>query len=182
MKQLKKLLIGLAGYYNHPLTEETLTMYLEDLADLSVEKIFLSVQEIRKDPKVTRFPLPAHIRERIMPADNPEGLAIEAANRIVEAISKFGYWREAEAKEFVGSLGWLVVERQGGWQTICENTLAENITSHRAQWRELAKVLHQRSRDGVLHIPPALPGKRDAVPERISNLLKNSFLDSKQLA
>lgn len=170
-QQVKKILIGLAGYYNHPLTEETLAMYAEDLGDLSVEKIFLATKEIRRDPKITRFPLPAQIRERIEPPENPEGLAIEASNRIVEAISRFGYWRESEAKEFIGELGWLVVQRQGGWQAICENTLVTTLPTQKAQWRELAKVLYARSKSGTLDTPPALPKSENTQPERLSSLL-----------
>ncbi|WP_289460478.1 hypothetical protein, partial [Klebsiella pneumoniae] len=52
---------------------------------------------------------------------SPATKAQEVSGRIREAISKFGYANQQDAREYIGSLGWKVVERFGGWIYLCEN-------------------------------------------------------------
>jgi len=83
--------------------------------------------------------------------------AREAASLIIQAVKKFGWPAPEDAKNFMGSLAWAVVERQGGWASICKNLNDSNLGIHQAQWRELAKSILDRSRRGETN-PPELPG------------------------
>lgn len=60
-----KLMIAMAAYYGQKIEDHVLLMYAEDVSDLPLEGVKRAFHEIRRDPKVTRFPLPALIRERV---------------------------------------------------------------------------------------------------------------------
>lgn len=111
------------AYYNHGqnVQNEVLKMYADDLADLPIEKCIEAYKVYRRNPKNTRFPLPANIREIINPTANTRDLAINAANRVILAVSKFGWANPGDAKAFIGDAAWGHVERSGGWQYLCEN-------------------------------------------------------------
>lgn len=157
MTGMKKLLIGLAEFYGETLTPSRLNMFAQVLSDLAPSDVERAIALLTRDPRITRMPLPAHIRQAVRPDANPEHDALEASNRIVEAIGRFGYYNPRDARDFIGELGWRVVEREGGWETVCENTTTRMIPTLKAQWRELAKALYARAQRGVDDIPPALP-------------------------
>jgi hypothetical protein len=135
---LKKLLLAMARYYGQEIEDDALLLHVEDLADLPFQRVVLAMKEVRRDPKTTRLPLPAVIRARIEPSRSDEGLAIEAASRITSAVSRYGWTNESRARGYVGELGWLVVELNGGWLSICETLTADNLGTFRAQFRQLA--------------------------------------------
>jgi len=140
-----------------------LHLYELELAPLGYERAAKAIEEIVRTRKGTdRFPSIADIRNLIVPEPGPEVEAIEAANRIVEALSRFGGCNadvnEPRAREFVGELGWLVVQRHGGWVNLVESGIAaDQIPTLKAQWRELAKALWARAKAGRIHQPPTLP-------------------------
>jgi hypothetical protein len=138
-QKLKALLVATAMYYNHPLPDEALKLYVEDLADLPFEEVAQAIGEIRRDPNNRRCPLPALVRARLRPAHDPETLAKMVAGKILEAIARIGPYRVAEAREHVGEVGWQVVEWSGGWENLCQIG-NDDLGMHRAQWRELAKA------------------------------------------
>jgi hypothetical protein len=154
--------VVLAEMCGKTLSEDLVAMYESALNSLGYHELSQALQEIilergDRDP----FPSIKTIRERIIPAADAESDAIEASNRIVQALSKFGGVNADlncnEAKLFIGELGWLIVERQGGWPSMCERILASQIPTLKAQWRELGKALYERARRGTLNTPPALP-------------------------
>ncbi len=166
--------MGLAEFYGEHLTDQRLRLYAMALEDTPLETIERVAKEIMRDPKVTRFPLPAVILERIRPASNPEHDALEAASRIVEAISKFGYCNPSAAEKFIGPLGWQVVRGEGGWEALCEKVTTDKIPMYRAQWREHAKAIHGRTLRGEFSgpgLPKPIEQSREAMPTHISGLL-----------
>jgi hypothetical protein len=60
-----RLMIAMAAYYGQKIEDHVLLMYAEDLADIPLESLKQAFQQIRRDPKVTRFPLPAMVRDRV---------------------------------------------------------------------------------------------------------------------
>lgn len=113
----------------------------------------IAMERNDRDP----FPSIKTIRDLVAPPVNTDHDAIEAANRIVQAIADFGYYQAEGAKRFIGELGWLVVQREGGWETLCESLTTDQIPTRKAQWRELAKALIGRAQRGTLGTPPELP-------------------------
>lgn len=158
--ELKTLILAMTAYYGQQIPDEVIAMYAEDLSDLPIEAVRHAMSELRRDPKVTRFPLPAVIRDRIQPADTDEMNAQEAVSRVIQAVGRFGWTNGPAAREFVGDLGWKIVERDGGWQTVCQSLNEENLGVYRAQWKGLALTLLRRAKLGLVDGPslPVGPG------------------------
>lgn len=157
-QQLKALIVATSLYYGQEIPDAVLGLYVEDLADLPFDAIVEAIRAVRRDPKTTRFPLPALIRDRIAPENTDEADAREAAARIISAISRYGYTNLDRARAYIGSVGWRVVELQGGWTRLCEGVTSNQIPSLQAQLRDLAMGTLRRARLGILDQPPQLPG------------------------
>lgn len=168
--QIKKLLIGLAEFYGESLTPQRLNMFAEVLSDLSPEEVAAAIQNCTRDPRITRMPLPANLRQAVRPASNPDHEALEASNRIVEALEKFGWNNPRDARTFIGELGWIVVQREGGWEALCEATSTRMIPTLKAQWRELAKAIYARSQRGEIDTAPGLPRPINQVTQLAAKL------------
>jgi len=96
--------------------------------------------------------------------------ARDTVSKIVQAISTHGYNWPHRARAAVGEIGWAIVHRMGGWETVCEDyTYAREKTVMLAQWRELAKALAERARFGELDAAPALPPDPDAARPAVTN-------------
>jgi hypothetical protein len=161
MKNIKAMLAMTSAYYQQQLPDHVIAMYAEDLADIPENMLVKAFKKLRADPRVTRFPLPAQIRNAAgcnleLTIDQE---AVEVSNRILQAIGKFGHLSPDEAKEFIGELGWMVVIRDGGWKNICERTTNDDLPIIRAQWRELAKAIRAMAKSGRLDQPPTLTGE-----------------------
>jgi hypothetical protein len=141
---IQQQLIYLCAYYQTQFPDRVLAMYAEDLADLPQGALLQAFQDIRRDPKVTRFPLPAMIRARVAPSENLDDRAAEIASRIPEALSRFGWNNPKKAREFVGEIAWEIIAREGGWQRVCEMVQDETVSVYKAQWRGLARALLNR--------------------------------------
>ncbi len=180
---IKILWVQLSAYYQLSLRNEVLEMYVEDLAGLSAETISNAMSMYRRDPKNTRMPLPAQIRAICEPPVDDDSLARESVSRIIKAIRKFGYPSHTEAREYIGELGWRIVERNGGWDVLCENLTEDQVGIFQAQARDLAKAQIQFSRAGRIDEAPALPGPKNVqMNELISSLADLKQLSNKQLS
>lgn len=169
-QEIKKILIGLAEYYGINLTPAQLEMYSEDLLELSLEQITLAVKTIRKDPAQKFFPRPSLIIEAALGSN--KDAAIEATNRIVQAMSMFGWTNPESAKKFIGELGWRVVEREGGWKSMCEKTTYDDLPILKAQWRELAISTNNRHRSGQDNIAPSIGNNNKYLTDIIQDTFK----------
>lgn len=106
----------------------------------SAVQICEAIQKYMRNPKNTQFPAPARLNEYLRPQTSKDARAQEIASRIRESISKFGYTNPEEAKAYIGEIGWTVVKRFGGWQSLCEDAgVSLNVDTLYAQSRELAK-------------------------------------------
>lgn len=159
-QHLKALIVATSMYYGHEIPDPVLNLYVEDLEDLPFAAVAGAIKEVRRDPKTTRFPLPAVIRERLEPAQDLESQALLAVGRIIEAVARFGWTNSERAREVIGELGWQVVEREGGWQNLCGELNQDNIGMLRAQWRQTAIAVGKASQAGTLSDAPALPKPR----------------------
>ena len=93
---------------------------------------------IRNEPF---FPCIAELRKTLGLNDlDPDLEARQVVANIIDAIRKFGYQREKEAREFLGPLTWSVILGSGGYQNLCEMTY-QNQTVICAQMRELARSM-----------------------------------------
>lgn len=118
-KELKKGIVLTAAYYSRDLKPEVVNMMADDLIDLPFDEVSKAFAEYRRNPKNRAMPLPAQIRDIVAPAANPESAAREAAAKITQAITRFGYSNPGPAKEFLGDATWSVIQTFGGWNFIC---------------------------------------------------------------
>lgn len=153
---LKKFLLANAMYFGQEIKDTVLQMYAEDLEDLPLDGVVQAIKALRRDPKTFRVPLPAQIRARLCPPVTDEHEAVEASARIWGAIATFGWPNPDGARDHIGPLGWQVVERMGGWRSICDES-NDAGPSMRAQMRELAKSIIARTAAGIADVPPGLP-------------------------
>lgn len=164
---LGRLITVTAMYFQRQVTKEVVSLMVDDLQDLPYEKVVKAYQTIRKDPKTQGFPLPAKIRAIVEPVPTPEAEGREAVERIKLAIAKFGWPQGAAAKEFIGPIGWRIVEGMGGWMRVCESDFIHN-PGLLAQARNRAEDLVNYGdsfRDEVIQLPapenfPALENKK----------------------
>lgn len=152
-----RVVTGLAEYYNKTLTETQLSMYVEDLMDLSPEDLVRACRMYRQDPKHEWFPLPNKIKAMLYLPDDQR--ARESVARILTAVSRIGPYNSRQAREMIGELGWEVVKLQGGWEEICQTLSDENKGILQAQWRDLAISLVNRNRIRVSEETAALEFK-----------------------
>lgn len=177
IRELKIIISQLSHYYQRPLSDIVVNMYAEDLQDLAFEEVKSAYENYRRDPKNKFMPLPAQIREVLAPTVSPDAQAREAAARIPEAIRRFGWNQPDESRQFIGELGWRVVERFGGWIYICENLGVElNPLTFQAQTRDLARAQLEYSAAGRLDERPALLQEPAANVAKLVDLTTNRLL------
>ena len=199
LTQLKGIIAMTAAYFGAPLADEVIAMYAEDLADFPFAAVTQAIKEVRRDPKTTRFPLPAVIRSRLMVVESDEDRARDVAARLLASVRRHGsYWAsgftsngqkffqgaerklflawEEAAKSEIGELGMVVVKRLGGWTSICDFSENSSPSTFQAQLRDLAISVQNQARAGTLHLPPSLPspdGKSELKALDVMKLLPN---------
>lgn len=170
-QQLKALLVAMSVYYGQQLPDAVIALHVEDLADLPYQKVTDAYAAARRDPRNTRLPLPAQIREIVAPKVSPDDEAREIAANIAKAIARIGSHQSARAQEFLGPIGWRVVDLAGGWVRVCELLNDRTQTQLMAQWRDLAGSLLRRAKVASLEAP-SLPSPAGS-PIQISNLIRS---------
>ncbi len=106
------------------------------LSSYDTERILMAIDEIAL--KNIFFPRPVEIIQLVEGSPDKDDANL-LAGRIIEAISRFGWPNESEARKYVGEEAWDAILMAGGWVTICTNENC-NVESLRAQLRDLAKV------------------------------------------
>jgi len=138
---LKKLIIHVAEYYDRDIKPAAVLMMANDLKEYPLDEINQAYEKYRKADKLFKFPMPAQIIAIMCPEPSEENLAREIASKISQAVTKFGWPNADDAKNYIGEIGWRVVERRGGWSYICQNLgVSIDPMTFEAQSRELAKV------------------------------------------
>jgi len=153
-KFLKRLEV-LANLTGATLTKDIVALYDRGLRSLGYDALCGAVEEVIKTRR-SRDPFPsiADIAKILRPREEDRDLAIEAAGRVIQAIGKFGTYQADEARQWIGEIGWYVVERAGGWSTLCARPESEREIC-RAQYRDLALSAINRHKAGTLNLPPA---------------------------
>lgn len=158
INQLQKLKIKIG---NGPdLTNEVVaSCWIEEIDDLSKEQFMVACKTALD--RCEFFPSTAKFRQFVLPPEpTPEELAIDAADRIVTCLSTCGYTNPTRAKEQIGELGWVFVEKSGGWSNLCLSVVrTEDLPTLRAQWRRSIMAIYNQALRGDTSLP-ALPAAR----------------------
>lgn len=159
LQVVKSEYVTLARYYRTILPNDLVQMYAEDLEDLPLDAVTQAMVKLRRQPGRRTLPLPADIREACAPGA-VTGRAQDIAGRIGEAISRFGYTHPQAAREYIGTVGWAVCERMGGWTHICNTLTADRMGTFHAQCREMARSLLDIDEAALLPELPTLESGR----------------------
>jgi hypothetical protein len=170
--ELAKIYAATCKAFDKSLEPDVLRMQIEDLSDLDFSKVVAALAKYRQDEKSITWPRAGKIRALVNPLMSRDSLANEAASRIREAIGLFGWPNGDQARKHIGELGWMVVERSGGWSYLCENHGVElqPLTFH-AQARDLSKAILESKEVGVLDQPIQIEKSESNVLD-FKNLLK----------
>ena len=99
------------------LSEKYIISWLKSCNKLGEKKAYLALSEIYKKAK-QGYQIPSIYEfEQLANEETESNLLI--ADKIVQAMSLFGGYRNDEAKKFIGEIGWKVVQNNGGWQEMC---------------------------------------------------------------
>lgn len=158
------------------------------------EALIKAIDRYVADTKNKTFFSPATLRPYLNPELSPEAKANEVASRIRSAVGKFGWCNPEEARAYIGGLGWLAIDRAGGWQYVCENLGIDlNVLTFHAQIREQVKAIIEtqglgqfdqpiqieqrtKSHDPDFHINER---KRDQALAMLEQLKKSNNLENK---
>lgn len=140
---LTEILIAFGEYYDRKLTTTQIAMYVEDLTALTPDELRAACKLYRQDPKNDRFPLPAKLIALVRPVASAEDIGRDTAAAIIDAVHRAGNNNSERAREIMGELGWAIVARMGGWACFCQELTNENLTTYRAQIRDLAATMHR---------------------------------------
>lgn len=144
------------------LSQTMLRVYDLAVQPFGYERACRALEQLLMETKNWQMPPPKSIIEKIENKPSKLAEANEVAGRIMQSISKFGYNRGNDAKEFIGPLGWIVVERFGGWYNLCVDMgVGLDPSSSRAQMRDSALSLLELSEHRNLDEAPALPAPKE---------------------
>jgi hypothetical protein len=160
--RLGKHLELLAKYYRQNVDLGIIKWMINDLESYSYEEVHKALEEYRKNTDSKYFPTSGQLIHFLKPEASESDIAVTTMDKIIYSIGKFGWSNPKEAKEYIGELGWYVVEKNNGWLFICENLgLGLDIGVFKAQVRDSVKATKNMSEIGLLDKPLALNGKSE---------------------
>lgn len=116
-----------------------------------------------------RFPAIEDIKKEL--GDEPitdDVIARDVADRIWDAVNRWGSSSWERVAEYIGEIGLAVVNGQTGWKTICDTVTYNNAATFKAQWRESAKGTLVTARTGM-KTAPALPQGPDRTTKQLTS-------------
>jgi hypothetical protein len=152
-----------------PLDEFGTEIYVDCLMPLPLDRV---LQCLRDGFKRGKLPTIHEIENFALARPNETDSVQEAVARICSSISRFGTPNSDRAREFIGELGWAIVERFGGWRVVCDVPDMQALGVLRAQMLKLGTSVWNRAKIG-LHEAPALPGPERQGLTSAADLLKD---------
>jgi hypothetical protein len=175
--QLGIKLTQIAMMYGKDFPKEQARIYIDSLVSFmpdTFENYMMALMKYLNDSKNKFFPTPMNLRQYLQPELSPDAMSNEVASRIRSAITKFGWPNPKDAREYIGDLGWKVVERSGGWQYLCENHGVDlNVLTFHAQARDLTRSLIESNELGTYDQPIGIEQThKPAIDNLITGLIK----------
>lgn len=110
----------MAAYYDKSYPDGAIAMMADDLKEFSLAEVSSAYKKYRLDPKNRTMPLPGQIIQMIKPVATNDAKAREITARIMDAFGRHG-WSNAElARQYIGEVGWDIVQTSGGWSYLCQ--------------------------------------------------------------
>jgi len=154
--QILQLLALLSEQSPQPATRTRILFTIEQLTAHPIAKILPALKRLaihsRTFPTVGEILAEMGIRKETE-VQNPAEDAVAIAGRISTAISKFGAWGPRDARQYIGEVGWEVVNMSCGWDQVCKVS-DDELGMMTAQWREKAKAILSRGSRPLPGLPP----------------------------
>lgn len=167
MKTVKQIILENAMYYDATMNDMRLNLFVEELKNCPVDKLEQAFALFRKEPGRRTLPMPADVLSKANPQETPNSKAIEAASRIIESVTRFGWTNADAAQHYIGSLGWRVVQGYGGWGQVCNLLNADNTSYYKQDFVKSAVASLEREVLGLTETPPTLES-----PEKLEKVKK----------
>jgi hypothetical protein len=159
---------------------------LEEYFGLTCSEYVKNIRAYIENPANKFFPTLVNLGRR--PELSAAAKANDLAGKIRKAITVKGWADPEGAKEYLGPVGWEVVERSGGWVYICENHGVDlNPLTFHAQARDMALSLietekitkHEQIESRVFNLDFKLKTIEEATERKgIEDGRKNTHTDS----
>lgn len=166
---LAKKLINIALFYgNYDLTKSAVIQYI-NILELFYNKSYIdyvnALNSYSAETSNKNFPAPSQLKQYLFPSSSSRQQAQEIAQRCFGAIRKFGYTKPVQAKEYIGELGWRLIERRGGWNSHCTETRESDVPILTAQFRESIGVYIEQGKitDEVFYDKVGLISSKDNI-------------------
>jgi len=160
-----------ASLVKFELTEEIMFFYTHALRPHDLNKAADALIGLAKGAKVGRgLPSVNEIIEQINPQamakqPTPEEDGALAAELIAGCLVKFGSMDNRDGwktqRDYIGELGWAVVELAGGWYHLCCTVTDDSLGMLKSQWRKEAQAMAARARAGLSPLPQLPPAPQD---------------------
>lgn len=153
LQNIKKALFYLSQYLQSELTDEQIVMYATELEKDGLQFVVAACNCVKNSTEnyYGKFPTPAQLRVLVNGSD--DDYALETSLKIIRSVSKFGHMQAKEARDFIGQLGWDVVNSYGGWANVCSTLEADKVSIAQSQYTKTAKMLigaaRRPERDGA---------------------------------
>ena len=156
------ILVKISVLYNEPPSEQKLMIYCSILSEYDLKDIKAAIKEAVKTCKY--YPSLAEIIDIIKnkPNVSHQDESNEMAGAILEAVRIYGYGGENEARIYLGPEAWHVVERFGGWRSICMTDI-DALPTIRAQLRSLSHAALSYKEKIVEGLTPKLDYERETI-------------------
>ena len=121
------------------LSENYIKSWLRSCIKIGEKKALFALGKIYKKAK-QGYMIPS-IDEFEQLSESETEPSLQIAERIVRGMQLFGAYKNEEAKEFIGKLGWKVVQNNGGWQEMCYNTNIKYISLVKKDLQKQIKII-----------------------------------------
>lgn len=158
LQAVKALILEDAAYWDAQMNEVKLRAWSDQLKTFPANSVKAAMLRFRGEKGRTRMPMPADIISHFSSDVGPDAEATAAAARIFDAIGRYGWPNGKEAQIYIGSLGWAVVKRMGGWLRVCEMVGVDyDKAAFLAHAKSIAKAEAEYARAGRHNEAPVLP-------------------------
>lgn len=176
---LAKELINLALFYGkNDLTSLAVSQYLAVLDrfyNKSLQSYLSALDLYLNDGGNKYFPSPAQLKPYLEPKASSRDQALEIAQRCFGAIKKFGYNKPNEAKDYIGEVGWRLIQNRGGWYFHCTEIMERDIPNLTAQFRDTLQTYVNQGNlpDATFFDKARIEAPSDAMKQLVSKALKD---------
>lgn len=171
-QEFRTYLVALAGMVpGFMLKPEMIALYDEAAQKCGYQKANIALKQIIAT-RNSRDPFPA-IADLISLVEFNGLDAEEIAMKISGAVAKFGNYRAADARIYLGEVAWEIIQIEGGWENVCQMLTYENMPTLQAQWRRVAQILVQRKKASRMTEIGYLKPMGGAIEEGLKKLLES---------